>query len=260
MTVQNPKTDSVVEWIDSLNKDIISVVIPTFNRPEFLIMQLTSLAITYSADKLEIIVVSDGGDCERNDNIIKNSHLNIKHIYYPENSGTVCIPRNIGISHISGRTIAPVDDDVICSTNKFNVLYEALWDKDNPDTIMSYGDRITVMNNTMRVVSAANQNPKEVGLDNGQFIYKADVYKYIKPVFSINACDWYTYSSFADFGKFSYVNQTVCIYHWHGNNISLIPESKRLKPLSVLPKYLQYFKDGPFKNECIRILDNQNTN
>lgn len=249
---------SMDEWIDSLDKDIISVVIPTFNRIDFLVHQLNKLNNVEYREKLEIIVVSDGGDYNTND--IKISEfsraLKVKHVYYQNNSGTVCIPRNIGISHISGRTIAPVDDDVICAKTKFSKLYGPLWEKD--DVLMAYGDRLDFDGLSVKIKSASNQKPKSVGLDNGQFIYKADVYRYIKPVFSINACDWYTYSSFADFGKFVYVNEIVCQYNWHGNNISLIPESQRTNPLIKLPNYLQYFKDGPFKDECVRIANNQN--
>lgn len=249
------------KWIESLDIEKISCVIPTYNRSEFLkksLEQISTIATNEDCKAvLEIIVVDDGSnefESAINKSICDSYRiLDINYIKLEENSGTVSIPRNIGISHISGRTIAPVDDDCMCGFYKFECLYNALYYEYYDDVYVAFGNRMESSYKDgsitgVRQVSSRNQNPHEVGLDNGQFIYKADVYEFIKPVFAINACDWELYKQIANFGKFVYVDEIVCNYLWHNNNISILkPKPMRVNPYDVLDKYKKYFKDGPFK-------------
>ena len=176
-------------------------------------------------------------------------------IRLPKNSGTVTIPRNIGISYATGEYIAHVDDDVFCLPNKFGALSKAL--NDNPNSVMAYGNRIVKnLNGTFSEGGSPHHvlNKQDLGIDGGQFIYRANVYDSILPNFSINACDWHTYSKFAHLGDFTYVNETVCIYNWHGGNISLIPKAKRPDPLTILPEFLGYFNKSFLKKveQCLK--------
>jgi glycosyltransferase involved in cell wall biosynthesis len=248
------------DWINSLDLNLISVVLPTYNRPTYLKSGLACIekaaANLSSGRSLEVIVVDDCSDQLALDTINEfSSKLTIKLVRLFPNSGTVCIPRNIGISYIGGRTIAPVDDDCLCMPNKFEDLFSKLWSY--PKNLLAYGGRENYNYDGTDYIyggyfpcNRAEQDKKEVGLDNGQFLYKADVYRWVKPSFSINACDWHTYSSFADYGNFVNVGKPVCQYIWHGSNISLTPAHRRTDPISKLPNYLSYFKDGPFKNAC----------
>ncbi len=254
------------QWIDSLNKDIISVIIPTYNRHKYFACCLRSLAACEMAEKLEIIVVEDGSDdfnFSANKNLIDayiNCDMDIKYIRLSENTGTVSIPRNIGISHASGRTIAPTDDDCFPSPKKFQ-LFNDLWT--NEKNVLAFGNREEysctldgdVFPNPIHAEQKfphyATTHKKEVGLDNGQFIYKTDVYKDIKPVFAINACDWELYKNIADLGDFVYRDFVVSKYLWHHTNISRTPKHRRVNPLAVLPNFLEYFKPNEFTDACI---------
>lgn len=215
----------------------ISCILPSYNRKSFLLQSLTALT-TCGYKNLEIIVVEDGCDYG-----IRHPYFpDVKFIKLPKNSGTVTIPRNVGLSYATGEYIAHIDDDVITLPNKFVSLSKAM--QDNREAVMAYGNRITVREGQSARESNSAQfalDKTEVGLDGGQFIYRASVYNHISPVFSVNACDWNTYKRFAHLGDFAYVNEAVCVYYWHGNNISLIPKEKRIDPLSVLGDYLPYF-------------------
>lgn len=253
------------EWIDSLDSNLISVILPTYNRPQFL---RASLHHIYSSQlsncELEIIIVDDGST-EDNLSVIfdYDKLLNIYYIKLDQNSQTVCVPRNIGISWANGRIIAPTDDDCFVLPNKFNNLFNKL--NEDLANIMAFGNREVyhIDNNgdfnLSSVVDCAHfQNlpyKRDVGLDNGQFIYRTDVYNSIDPIFSINACDWYTYSSFHHLGNFAHINESVCQYLWHGKNISLNGASCRKNPLTVLPNYLSYFREGPYLDKCRSILN-----
>jgi len=91
-------------------KPLVSVIIPTYNRPDYLVQTIKSVVgQTYS--NIEIIVVDDG--TSGNDNFLicekfeKVSYIKI------ENSGGPAKPRNVGIKEAKGEFIAFVDDDDI---------------------------------------------------------------------------------------------------------------------------------------------------
>lgn len=259
----------IKEWIKGLDPDMVSLVIPTYNRPIFLEQLLQSVVNQANSPKYECIVVDDGSDevksrlnyeiCET----YKTYGVNIKYIKLEENSGTVSIPRNIGISHISGLFISPTDDDCLLEPNKLDGLFGAITDIYDDDSIvvpLAFGNRReSVKENgvirSLKVVNCRHQDPYSVGLDNGQFIYDANVYSSIDPVFAINACDWELYKNIADIGPFVFIDEIVCNYLWHGSNISIItPKPLRVKPLNIVSKYLKYFKDGPFKDKVSELL------
>lgn len=250
------------EWVDSLDPNLISLILPTYNRDRFLLSSLENIVraqtVLSSPAKLEVIIVNDCSTQVTDMIISEFSELNIIHIKLPKNSGTVCIPRNIGISWANGRILAPTDDDCLVNPCKFEELFKLLNTRD--DNVMAYGERDTYHSDKHGDFHLVNKShtahyqnmphKKDVGIDNGQFIYRTDVYNTIDPSFSINACDWYTYSSFADLGNFAYTNQSVCSYLWHGGNISIRPAANRLNPLSILPDFLPYFKKGPYLDRC----------
>jgi glycosyltransferase involved in cell wall biosynthesis len=85
----------------------ISVVIPTYNRYNFLKRAIKSvLNQTFKAK--EIIVVDDGSD--DNTYKIKDEFKDIKYIYYNENMG-VSFARNIGILNAKYDYVAFLDSD-----------------------------------------------------------------------------------------------------------------------------------------------------
>lgn len=245
---------------------MISIILPTYNRSEYLGISLETIVIARKKVPLQVIVIDDGSDCMADNEKIVESYsgsLYIKYIQLEKNSGTVSIPRNIGISWADGEVLAPMDDDCWPTEHKFDALYDLLMESD--DNVMAFGQR-EVFNKDLNgdyiyncTVSCEEyqKTKKAVGIDNGQFIYRRSVYDHIKPVFAINACDWETYKLFADLGNFAYLKKPVCQYVWHGGNISMLSKNKRVKPLSILGEYLEYFKDGKFKNECKNIADSQ---
>lgn len=255
-------------WAESLNKDLVSVVVPTYNRSHFLGPLLKSLESCSLSNWMNVIIVDDGSEdyhAAVNRQLVDECATacnfdSINLIKLDENSGTVSIPRNIGISWAEGRSIAPTDDDCLPRAKKF-LMVNTLWALEK--TLLIFGDReeyqadINGDFNYYRTVNCGKFEllKESVGLDNGQFIYKADVYQWAPPQFPINACDWELYSRFAPYGDFTYVGQPVCKYLWHGKNISHVPKSNRPDPLLKLEKYLEYFKEGAFKDACKNLLN-----
>lgn len=215
---------------------LISCILPTFNRINFLQMRINELLAAVNCD-LEIIVINDGGK-----NIKCNSNK-IKIINLTDNSGSVSIPRNIGISHCQGDYICHIDDDVIQYPRKFEILAQLL-EKNN--THLVYGQRYEIKNeHIIKTSNITEWNPKEDGswgVDNGQIMYKRSIYNHIPYVFCRRGCDWELAKQIRKISNpFVSTNEVVCGYIWHNNNRSLNDNTKIKK---IYPsKYKKYFID-----------------
>ncbi len=109
----------------------VSVVIPTYNRYEFLKRALESVyAQTYLSS--EIIVVDDGSTDKTSQ--IKKDFPKIKYIYQ-KNSG-VSSARNLGIKNAKHEWIAFLDSDDTWHKNKLEL--QMTFHKQNPTILMSY--------------------------------------------------------------------------------------------------------------------------
>jgi glycosyltransferase involved in cell wall biosynthesis len=200
-------------------KGLISVVLPTYNRVELLKERISELyAQTYQ--NFEVIIVDDGStDTTQlflNQYRLNNDHR-IKTIKFEKNTGVVSIARNCAISWSNGEFIAPTDDDVMMFKDKFEILINNIG-----DAKLVYGDRIDLWthNERRKWISIDDWNPNVgYGIDNGQILYRADVFKDIDFVYTYNACDRYLAKEiYNKFGKFKHVKSVVSTYIWHGEN------------------------------------------
>lgn len=96
-------------------KGLVSVIIPTFGRPELLLRAIQSV-LTQSYHKIEILVIDDNGFGTENQLLTSQAvaHLQNKPDFYyivlPHNVGGA-IARNRGVEHASGEFITFLDDD-----------------------------------------------------------------------------------------------------------------------------------------------------
>ena len=106
------------------NKPLVSVIVPTHNRPDFLEKTLQSI-LKQTYKNLQIIVVSNGFN-QKNKEIVEN--LKDKRILYKEqeNSGSPSSPRNHGIRLSKGKYVAFCDDDDLWMPEKIEKQVEAL--------------------------------------------------------------------------------------------------------------------------------------
>ena len=92
-------------------KPLVSVIVPTYNRPGMLIETLKSI-LKQSYEVFEIIVVNDAGVNVENIITDLNQKQNIVYIKHSKNKG-LAAARNTGISAAKGKYIAYLDDDDI---------------------------------------------------------------------------------------------------------------------------------------------------
>ncbi|MBD0726569.1 hypothetical protein B6A10_15455 [Flavobacterium sp. L1I52] len=111
-----------------MSNPLVSVIVPTYNRTDYLKLTLESIKNQTFQD-FEIIVIDDGTP---NDNnlILCSTFEKIKYIKI-ENSGGPAKPRNRGMKEAKGSYIAFVDDDDIWLPNKLEQQLAVL--EQNPE-------------------------------------------------------------------------------------------------------------------------------
>lgn len=91
------------------NASLISVVIPTCNRPD-LICRAVASALAQNYREIEVIVVVDGPDPATMDALRRVEDPRLKVVRMPERVGG-CEARNAGVREASGAWVAFLDDD-----------------------------------------------------------------------------------------------------------------------------------------------------
>ena len=229
-------------------KGLVSCIMPTYNRADFLEQRFTELEGS-SYKEWELIVVDDGST-DNTEEVVKNlkgDSDNIHYVKVPKNSGCVSIPRAIGITFATGEYIAPWDDDVYHSTEKLEMLVSAL---SGTDSVLAYGDRYSKdQNNQVAYCTLKDWDPTGEpgwGVDGAQYIYRRSVYEDMDLVFCRRACDWHTAKEIWKVKPgFVHVKQPVSIYEWHGKNRSLDDSTK--EKIIHPEHYKFYFEDSEYK-------------
>jgi glycosyltransferase involved in cell wall biosynthesis len=91
-----------------MTKDLVSIIIPTFNRASLLSDAISS-ALTQSYAKKQIIVIDDGSEDNTKDIVAQFQGIEY---YYQENKGQAAA-RNLGLNYAKGEYIASLDSDDI---------------------------------------------------------------------------------------------------------------------------------------------------
>jgi len=259
-------------------KGLVSVILPTYNRDKWIGNRINEI-INQTYTNWELIIVDDCST-DNTQSICEGyaeEHANIKYIRLEENSGSVTIPRNVGIVNSEGEYIAHTDDDVVSMHTKFEVLVKTIEDS---DALLAYGDRVDYYTpespkyQTMLLSDQLNVrvdleshilteqpnaqfytrpdwNPMEKwGVDGGQFLYRREVYDSIDLLFVRRGCDWELAKKIWEVKEgFAYVENVVSIYIWHTTNRSDAFD-KETKEASIYPgNYAKHFIGWDIKEE-----------
>ena len=121
-------------------RTMISVIVPTYNRPDMLIETINSI-LNQSYQDFEIIVINDAGiDVESKIKLL-NKNNNIKYLAHTENKG-LAAARNTGIKEAKGKYIAYLDDDDIFYPDHLETLVNFL---ENQEYKLAYTDAYRVI-------------------------------------------------------------------------------------------------------------------
>ncbi len=105
-------------------EELISVIIPAYNREETIISCVESVR-KQSYNNIEIIIVDDGSTDETWKLFVNYPDKRVKYYKYNENKGA-CYARNYGVSLSSGLYIAFQDSDDIWFQNKLELEIDSL--------------------------------------------------------------------------------------------------------------------------------------
>jgi len=108
-----------------MEKELISIIIPTFKREDILGETLDSI-LSQTYKNIEVILVSDGPSKETKTLTDQYRDDRLKYFELPENSGRPAVARNYGLRKARGKFIALCDDDDIWQKNKIENQWQIL--------------------------------------------------------------------------------------------------------------------------------------
>ena len=109
----------------------LSIIIPYYETYEYT-KELLEKLMQQITDEIEVIIVDDGCNDSRLDNLIKNKN-NMLVLHRWENSGGASRPRNVGLDLAKGEYVTFIDSDDMVSDDYINKIFKAIESK--PDII-----------------------------------------------------------------------------------------------------------------------------
>jgi len=141
---RDPKRSDIHSGARAKAGPMVSVLIPTFNRPRYLSQALASV-LHQSYKNLQIIIVNDGGE-DVSDIVHCCDDPRLTYIYRKENRGKA-YSLNEGLTRSEGKYIAYLDDDDLYYPNHIETLVHTL--ENETDSQVAYSDLYKVYCNLM---------------------------------------------------------------------------------------------------------------
>ena len=236
----------------------VSVIIPTYNRPESLAETIQSVADqTYS--HFEVIVINDDGvDVSNIINQFKTKR-EVKYVKHDHNKGLPAA-RNTGIRFASGKYIAYLDDDDVfypwhlevlvnfLESNEFKVAFteacRAYQTSENGKYIitkrdipyaMDFDEDQILVNNMIPVLCVMHEKSclDEVGLFDENLTTHED---------------WDLWIRMSRKFRFAHIADLTCEFRWREDKTTMSSEKREdflWTMETIYAKYLLYFKDRP---------------
>jgi len=206
-------------------KPIVSVILTTYNRPQFLKRAVESV-LNQTFKEFELIVVDDCSDIPPNINLPAGEDRVIP-IRLPYNTGFWIRPRNVGLMVARGKYIAYLDDDNVYLPNHLQALYDAIT---SGDYDVVYGDREykSLNPNEKKFMGRMSFDFDMNKLEKGNYIDISDLMHTAEIInkvgfFDLNwnrKADWLAVHRFGKAGaKFMHVKEVLTEYWWHDDNI-----------------------------------------
>jgi len=173
-------------------KPVLTIVIPTFNRADFLKESIQSV-LSQTFTDFELIVVDDGSTDPTRE--VVREFPQVHYVPCPENSG-VSHARNLGIKLARGRYICFLDSDDLWVKNKLE--RQIGWMESHADCQICYTDEIWIRKGVR--VNPMNKHRK----------YSGDIFPYCLPLCIISPSSVLMRASlFEEVGKFD-EDMAVC--------------------------------------------------
>lgn len=227
---------------------LVSVVIPTRNRPALLARAVESVR-TQTYRQLEILVVDDGSTDETREAVAAWADPRIRYLRHATNRGGSAA-RNTGIAAATGAYIAFLDDDDEWVADKVTQQLEAMRDADAVlCTAVLNGRRCGPRGSRPRIDVHDLRRAKFTGGGTGVLMARADVMKRLRFDEALPRCqDWDMFIRLGQQYRVAYLDKALVRYnegqHARISNeivgMSVVELEKRLR---ILHKHRDFF--GP---------------
>ena len=228
---------------------MVSVIIPTFNRPDMLSEAIASV-INQSHKDTEIIVVNDGGEDVKN--LIKEFQKKGEVIYlqHQRNKG-LAAARNTGVQFSRGRYIAYLDDDDIFYPNHIEILTNYLIKKESK---VAYTDAYRAHQRKENGKYAIYKRDLPYSFD---FDYRRILFENFIPVLCVlheKSCfdeigswdsnlkrteDWDLWIRLSKRFQFAHIKEITCEFRWRTDGTSMMNSNQEAFAWAALNMFYQ---------------------
>jgi GT2 family glycosyltransferase/Flp pilus assembly protein TadD/MoaA/NifB/PqqE/SkfB family radical SAM enzyme len=237
---------------------LVSVIVPTFNRPEMLKETLKSiLDQTYAT--FEIIVVNDYGEDVSNVVNDLNPRGNIRYIRHETNKG-LAAARNTGIKSAKGKYIAYLDDDDMFFPDHLQTLVDLLG---HSEFKVAYTDAFRAHQKKVngRYVVVKRDVPYSFDFDYDRIL--TDNFVPVLCFMHEKSCldevglfdeelttqeDWDLWIRMSRKFKFAHIPKVTCEFNWREDGTTMTGAKKMdflQNTKRIFEKYREYSKDKP---------------
>ena len=210
---------------EKMSKPTVSVIIPTYNRPQLLQKAIDSVLCQTFTD-WELLIIDDHSDSLPQINIPDGENRIIP-IRLPWNTGYLVRPTNVGIMCARGKIISYLNDDCVYLPDHLEVLYKALTET-QADVV--YGDRVYKSNdpNEKRFMGKMSYDYDLRKINQANYVDNSDIMHTIQAINDIGfwdifwerKADWLLMVKFGKAGKkIVHVPKVITTYNWHNSNL-----------------------------------------
>lgn len=238
---------------NKIEKGLVSVIIPTYSRPDNIIRAINSV-LNQTYKHFEIIVVDDNGEGSENqlmtESILKEyiSNKKIKYLKHKKNiNGSAA--RNTGFEYSIGEYINYFDDDDEMGVDKLEKQVDFMKSHLKVmacfcDTLSVYNEKKTFLKNPIIVDNAVELLLNKVFFNTSTVLFRRSVIEKLKGFDEtyLRHQDWELYMRYLKISNFYKVDCNPVIKYTSPNIISQHPE----KAIFLKEKFLNNFKDQIF--------------
>lgn len=242
-----------------MSKPLVSIIIPTYNRPE-LLERACNTAFQQSYENIEIIVVDDNSPTDYSDVLRVLEPLNIKYTKRSANGGGSAA-RNTGIEIAKGEFIAFLDDDDLWHEQKIEkqiaTLSESVRASHCGYVLNSSGSK-RVEKKSLITLSDLCENNKLASTTG--LLCSAEILKRTRFDESLNrAQDWDLYLRIAKETDFAYVQEALYTYddgdhERMSNRFALLSIAEYKVKLGMLKKHKEILNKDAYEYHVAELI------
>lgn len=225
---------------------LISVLIPSYNRAEFLPECLESI-LMQSEQNFEIIVVDDGSTDSTVELMAYYTKTDPRIKYYRQENAGIAIARNTAFNVAKGKYIAVMDSDDVCNPERLKMSVERI-KKDNLDVVYSQylraDEHMNVIDGTIPPTEVTldlvrkNELPPHVTLVAKRKCFEENPYR---PAFRVNDDYALLWDWFRAGYKFGYIEEPLVMVRFHDSSTSSTQDSEVRRLHAIIEKEIDEY-------------------